>query len=377
MDRDLRALELIGWIYDAAAEPALWQRFVGGLSDALDRSAIALSFDLPTLPRADRRFAAGIGVGSGDDCVNAFLREIPPAPGARAPFARGFAIAHLPADRPIESSAFCESWRKPRKLAPVWPMGHLIATENERPIASIVAYRKQGGAPFGDGDLAFANRLVPHLARAFETYRALAGVTRQRRALAEVMNRLLVGVILLNDEGRVTRCNRSAIRFLGRDDGLFLSDGALHLRDTGSERSLQRCIAEVTAPLPRGGDAGGGTLAAPRSSGDGTYAVSVARLLPGRTGHDAVASVLVSDPEIGAEPAVELLRGLHNLTPAEADLVRHLASGRSLEESARARGVSINTARSQLKQVFSKTGTSRQGELVQLVLRCVLPMAEE
>jgi DNA-binding CsgD family transcriptional regulator len=74
---------------------------------------------------------------------------------------------------------------------------------------------------------------------------------------------------------------------------------------------------------------------------------------------------------------VELLRGLHGLTPAEAELVGQLARGRSLEEAARARGVSINTVRSQLKQVFSKTGTSRQGELVQLVFRCLLPMAEE
>ena len=82
-------------------------------------------------------------------------------------------------------------------------MGHLIAIEDGRPIASIVAYRKQGSGAFGESDLAFANRLVSHLARAFELYRMLAGVTHQRRALAEVMNRLPAGVVLLNDEGRV------------------------------------------------------------------------------------------------------------------------------------------------------------------------------
>jgi DNA-binding CsgD family transcriptional regulator len=77
------------------------------------------------------------------------------------------------------------------------------------------------------------------------------------------------------------------------------------------------------------------------------------------------------------EPAVELLRNLHELTSAEADLVSHLARGHSLEEAAAARGVSINTARTQIKQVFLKTGTRRQGEVVQLVLRCFMPMAEQ
>jgi len=374
MDRNPRALELIGRIYDAAAEPARWQSVVEGLSEALGGSAVALSFDLPSVPRAERRFAAGIDADSGSDCVDAFLREAPWGPEARTVFTRGFAFAHASADRPIESSAFRESRRKPRKLASTWPMGHLIAIEDGRPIASIVAYRKQGSSAFSEDDLVFANRLVSHLARAFELYRRFVGVTRQRRALAEVMNRLPTGVVLLNHAGRAVLCNHSAIRILGRDDGLFLADDALHAKDAGAEGILQQRITEVTAP---GAKSSGGTLAARRTSGDGAYTISVARLLPGRTIHDAVASVLLSDPEIGAEPAVELLRGLHDLTPAEADLLGHLARGRSLEEAARARGVSINTVRSQLKQVFSKTGTSRQGELVQLVLRCLLPMAEE
>jgi hypothetical protein len=160
MDRNLRALDLIGRIYDAAAEPALWQNFVDGLSEALDGSAVALSFDLPALPRADRRFVAGIGADVGSDCVETFLEEVPQARAARHPFERGFALAHLSADHSIESSAFCESWREPRKLAPAWPMGHLIASEDGRPIASIVAYRKQGSGAFSESDLAFANRLV-------------------------------------------------------------------------------------------------------------------------------------------------------------------------------------------------------------------------
>ena len=54
--------------------------------------------------------------------------------------------------------------------------------------------------------------------------------------------------------------------------------------------------------------------------------------------------------------------------PAEADLVRLLAAGHPLEAAAELRGVTMNTVRSQLKQVFAKTDTKRQAELVRLVL---------
>jgi DNA-binding CsgD family transcriptional regulator/PAS domain-containing protein len=393
MDRTPHALDLIGRIYDAAAEPGLWRGFVEGFSEALGGSAVALSFDLPGLSPADRRFAAEIDVQLAGDCADAFVRDLPRTSRARLPFARGFALVHASADDRIESSASRESWRKPGELADAPPMGHLIAIEDGRPVASIVAYRKRGRGAFDDSDLAFANRLASHLGRAFELYRMLAGATHQRRALAEVMNRLPAGVVLLNDEGRVVLCNRSANRILGRSDGLFLADDMLHAEDAAAEAILQRRIAEATAEPPNAESTSRSerrsksdeksekeiprSLAACRTSGDGAYVVSVARLLPGRTVRDAVASVILTDPEIGLDPAVELLRNLHDLTPAETELVSHLARGRSLEETAQARGVSINTARSQLKVVFSKTGTSRQGELLQLVLRCLLPMAEE
>jgi DNA-binding CsgD family transcriptional regulator/PAS domain-containing protein len=373
MNCDPLALDLIGRIYDAAVDPTLWQGVAEGFSEVLGGSAVALALKVPGNPCADRRLAAGIDASHGSDCVDAFLGKVPRAAAARYPLARGFAFATGSAERPIDAGAFPEHWREPRRLADAWPIGHLISIENDRPIASIVAFRKEGSGAFTESDVARANRFVPHLARAFDMYRSYAAVTRQRRALAEVMDRLPTGVILLNDEGRVVLANRSAIRILERNDGLALTRDALHAADDRADEALQKCIGEVVAPPQDEADGVGGIVAVPRTSGEAPYPVSVSRLLPGTTIHDAVAAVLVSDPDTGTEPAVELLRNLHQLTPAEADLVDHLARGRSLEEAARARGVSIHTARSQLKQVFFKTGTHRQGELVQLVLRYFVP----
>lgn len=58
------------------------------------------------------------------------------------------------------------------------------------------------------------------------------------------------------------------------------------------------------------------------------------------------------------------LHHLYGLTRAEAELTVLLAQGESLEAIASARTVSLDTVRTQLRTVFKKTGTHRQGELV-------------
>ena len=89
---------------------------------------------------------------------------------------------------------------------------------------------------------------------------------------------------------------------------------------------------------------------------------------PGSESTEAVVFVHIADPETGQLSATEMLETVYSLTPAEADLVRLLAGGHSLEAAAELRGVTMNTVRTQLKQVFAKTDTKRQAELVRLVL---------
>lgn len=57
----------------------------------------------------------------------------------------------------------------------------------------------------------------------------------------------------------------------------------------------------------------------------------------------------------------------YSLTPAEARLAFSIASGETLQVIAGRHGVSLHTVRNQLKSVFSKTGVTRQVELVLLI----------
>jgi DNA-binding CsgD family transcriptional regulator/PAS domain-containing protein len=81
------------------------------------------------------------------------------------------------------------------------------------------------------------------------------------------------------------------------------------------------------------------------------------------------AVVVLVDPDQRTVTPEEDLRALFGLTSAEARLTGALAAGASLEDCADVLEISKETARSQLKRVFSKTETQRQAELVALLAR--------
>lgn len=63
------------------------------------------------------------------------------------------------------------------------------------------------------------------------------------------------------------------------------------------------------------------------------------------------------------------LSQMFGLTRAEASVTNWLISGRTIDAYAQHRGVSLETARSQLKAVLAKTGMSRQAQLVATLSR--------
>ncbi len=63
---------------------------------------------------------------------------------------------------------------------------------------------------------------------------------------------------------------------------------------------------------------------------------------------------------------------VYGLSPVERRLVAQLASGATLSEAAITMRVKEQTARSYLKQVFQKTSTRRQSDLIRILLTSAL-----
>ncbi len=190
--------------------------------------------------------------------------------------------------------------------------------------------------------------------------------------LAEVLNCLGSGVALVDEKTRVLFHNAALARMTQEKCGLRIWGGQLRAenqRDNASlKAAIDRCIART--------DSHGESAVVPLRGSDRFYP-TVVSVLPvpqhtvhDRTGSQAVALVVVVD----TEPAVGLdagfLRDAFQLSLAEAHVAIRLLEGETLSEIADARGITLHTARTQLKSIMSKTGISRQSELVNLLSRC-------
>ena len=198
--------------------------------------------------------------------------------------------------------------------------------------------------------------------------------------LRSIMDRLPTGVILLDASRRPVVTNQSADRIIAQRDGFRIDGGGPCAANARENAMLQQILADVLEAEPGHELERTGFMAVSRPSGKRSFALMLTPLMAAPIGshaRDAVAAIFISDPEAGLSSATEVLETVYSLTHSEAQLVRLLSEGMSLEEVAQARGVSINTARSHLKRVFSKTDTKRQGELVRLVLTGVASLPDE
>lgn len=89
---------------------------------------------------------------------------------------------------------------------------------------------------------------------------------------------------------------------------------------------------------------------------------------PGRAIFEGTSWALVIVPVTSpVHVSQEMLKGLFDLTPAEARIAKGLLEGTPLPQLAELSGISHETARTQLKSLLAKTGKNRQSELVALL----------
>jgi len=222
-------------------------------------------------------------------------------------------------------------------------------------------------------ELAFA-RAAPVAGACLRLWLARRAGAAAVRSLHAALDWSGLGVVLLDGGGEIVFANHAARGMLDAGDGLRRSGNRVVTCDLGDTVRLQLAIEHVTAVGESDVAAAADRHAAPLLAigRAGAPALMLSVLPTASVGGDAAAILYVMDP---ARDMGELLRPVcraYRLSPTEALLARHLVAGDTIAAAAVHMGVKAMTARGYLKQIFLKTGTHRQPELVQLMLSSII-----
>jgi DNA-binding CsgD family transcriptional regulator/PAS domain-containing protein len=206
---------------------------------------------------------------------------------------------------------------------------------------------------------------------------------RSLSGLHGALNAVDMGIVLIDRSMRIGFANRAAEAMFAAEEHIRRAGNSFAAIDFRQGAALQVAIshavvanAELTADLER-------TRRAPalvlRSiTGDRPLVVAVVSAVePAIEAHDVAAVAYLLAPKLDASVQLEPVCRLYRLTPVEASLAAKLVAGYSLQESAEAIRVKEQTARSYLKQIFLKTGTHRQAELMRVMLSSVIPLQRD
>jgi DNA-binding CsgD family transcriptional regulator len=142
----------------------------------------------------------------------------------------------------------------------------------------------------------------------------------------------------------------------------------LKLSNASANRVLDECLSAMLAGN-EGKPLASRSIALPQTE---TSDAAVLHLVPitgfARDLFAAAAFFVILTPLDAARLApVELIQGLFDLTAMEARVARALAGGSDIGNTAESFGISRETVRAHLKNIFSKTGFSRQTDLAKAI----------
>ena len=252
----------------------------------------------------------------------------------------------------------------------------------DTPEATII-FSTLGGAaegPLRAETLAFLDRLMPHLRRAFRI--GLRNFVYSTQALVGhlLVNKLRQPVVLASPEGEVVHTNEAAQELLRSTSLVRIENGMLRLPAPHLQDLLRRC-EELEQSLKglEDDDAAASAItsdfrslhvaeAGRKESVYAFFTVMSPQGTMGSFGLRPVVMLLFYHP--ASAPAIDanLLYAVFGLTPAEARIATLLAEGMTLKQIAEAQGTQHDTVRKQLRSIYEKTSTNRQPELIRLLL---------
>jgi DNA-binding CsgD family transcriptional regulator/PAS domain-containing protein len=363
-------------LYDAAADPALWECFLRRLAQTTQARSAALVMhdfrqDSHALSRSwqidpeelrlyqeyygtvDIWTQRGQAKPAGHVCTSQSL-----CPLAEMRTTEVYNDFMVPYD--VEHGMFC------------------LAENTGSRMTTLSLYRTSSSPEFGNSDLDILHFLTPHLQRVFRLHFQFSELKTRAAGFEKALDMLPTAVIFLGAQGEIVFMNLAARQLTSAKDGLVITRKGLRAGRSSESTQLETLVAEaVSTSAGKGSGPAGGLLVSRKNGLPLQVLIAPVRNLV----FDGVAPVcavaFVSDPSQRVRPVQEILRSLFGLTPAECRVALLLADGRPPREIGQTLGVSAYTLKTHLSSIYGKTSTSGQLQLLRLLSQLSINVAQE
>jgi DNA-binding CsgD family transcriptional regulator/PAS domain-containing protein len=370
-----RLSALIGDVYDAALDPALWidvlkktAHFVGGPAASLvSKDAASKTGKFAFQVGLDRKYVQLY--------FDEYIRLDPNTTGqVLAEIEEPVSVVDfLPYDEFVETRFFRE-WAQPQGLVDA------VSSVLERSTSSaalVLVFRHQRDGLVDDETRRRMRLLVPHIRRAALIGKVLDLRKAEAASLADALDGISAGLFLVDVTGRIVHANAAGHTLLEKAN-VLRADGRRLVVNNPEQHQV---LAELFASAGKG-DAAIGIkgVALPLESRNGDrYVAHVLPLTSGArrsagTSYRAVAALFVHKAALEQPSPPEVIAKAYKLTPMELRVLLAVVEVGGVPEVAEALGIAETTVKTHLGHIYEKSGARRQADLVKLVARFSNPL---
>ncbi len=368
---------LVATLYEAA-EPQLWERFVDQFYVAMDATRGVLA-GITTEPEMARVVLRGYTASERrnysdyfwqhDVVLDAGLQTIERTSQWIGP------VSEILPYRQLEGTEIYNDYYRDLDMHHASCL--MVGSTGPYSAIGMAAWRPKTAGAFTAEQQHLIELLAPHLKQAFRLHAKLHTLHVENATLTSALDASAVSVIALRSNGSLHTASPPAERMLKQRLALAVRGGKLHALDPAMDRRLQQLITcavnSAQIDLQHTGTASAKTGGSLLLNHAGRSLPLQVQVMPIRSGTDPspldpAVLVFIADPGSTPPSRTRVLQDLYKLTALEARLADFFLQGHDVKHAAAELKLTYETTRFHLKQIFRKTNTKRQTELLRLLL---------
>jgi pimeloyl-ACP methyl ester carboxylesterase/DNA-binding NarL/FixJ family response regulator len=209
--------------------------------------------------------------------------------------------------------------------------------------------------------------LLVHFNKAMSIASKLLELHEQQEAARTILNHLPIGLLVLDGQCNVIESNRYARDLIAANNLLQIRDGRLLVNESKDAIFLRQVVKKLSNPAAIFSASEAVTLSGTNSSHESLMLIISPCQANSLSDHNHV-TLFISSKEEQAITLPVTVKHHYDLSGREFMLAGMMVRGFTIKEAAEKSQLTEHTIRTQLKAVFAKTNTSRQAELIALLL---------